>query len=172
MQILATANGIIECRHEVDIYVEELDTTITALVVQDAPTLISLGRLCLEHGYDYIWKHGQVPFLQKGDKTVLCQPSHNVPMITPAPLAGGNSEPVIEPIAGGDSELAEEVDSPVKRRKRAGKRKSLPDDAGGRKEARRSTNFNSRIGSKSSKGENKKGACQKVTNAREQRPAA
>ena len=83
---LQTANGIIQAMEEVDIIIHELgNLKVTAMVVEDTPSLISLGKLCQEEGYDYVWKaHTDNPYLQKENGTkVYCQVIQNVPIITP-----------------------------------------------------------------------------------------
>ena len=82
-----TANGAVTIESEVDIYVRELDVHITAHLLQDTPTLLSLGKLVKEHGFFYIWKPGQAPYLQKGDFKITCWPQHDVPYIISASAA-------------------------------------------------------------------------------------
>ena len=45
---LQTANGVVTCRKHVVIYVQELELELIALVMGDAPPVLSLGRLCTE----------------------------------------------------------------------------------------------------------------------------
>jgi hypothetical protein len=91
---LQTANGIITVTHEVDVRVRELgNEKVTAIVMENAPAVLSLGKLCEENGYDYIWRSGTKPYLQKGGLRVICQEINNVPLITPAcERAGVDSE--------------------------------------------------------------------------------
>ena len=80
---LQTANGSITTDEVVNMKVSDLNEVIQAYVVEDSPTLISLGKLCTESGYDFIWKAGQVPFLRKdGKKKVPCVPDMNVPIVS------------------------------------------------------------------------------------------
>jgi hypothetical protein len=90
---LRTANGIIQGTHEVGVYVKDLnDERITAIILKDCPAVISLGLICNEDGFDYVWRNASCPYLQKnGGKKVYCHPHQNVPTIAPATSAGGDS---------------------------------------------------------------------------------
>ena len=61
--------------------------------MEDAPAVLSLGKLCSENGYNYVWRFGLDPYLEKGGLKVYCRHANNVPMITPASkLAEGDLE--------------------------------------------------------------------------------
>jgi hypothetical protein len=65
--------------------------------------VISLGLICDENGYDYVGRSTESPYLQKeGGAQVYCKPVQNVPVIAPAPEAGGDSNASASE-AGGDS---------------------------------------------------------------------
>ena len=66
------------------IYVQELELELIALVMGDAPPVLSLGRLCMENNLRYVCD-GPVPYLQNKahrSKKVACYPHNNVPFIT------------------------------------------------------------------------------------------
>ena len=46
-------------------HVQELGTFLTMNVLEDTPAVLSLGKLCDEHGYSYDWINGQKPHLIK-----------------------------------------------------------------------------------------------------------
>ena len=48
-----TANGEVQTHEEATVYVEELDIFLTMKVLEDTPAVLSLGKLCDEHGYSY-----------------------------------------------------------------------------------------------------------------------
>ena len=54
-----TANGEVQTHEEATVYVKELDICLTMKVIEDTPAVLSLGKLCDEHGYSYEWIHGQ-----------------------------------------------------------------------------------------------------------------
>ena len=48
-----TANGEVQTHEESTVYVLELDKFLTMEVLKDTPAVLSLGKLCDEHGYSY-----------------------------------------------------------------------------------------------------------------------
>ena len=61
--IVITANGEVQTHEEATVNVKELDTFLTMKVLEDTPAVLSLGKLCDEHGYSYEWINGQKPHL-------------------------------------------------------------------------------------------------------------
>ena len=41
--------------------VKELDLLVTLKLLEDTPAVLSLGKLCEDHGYSYEWTSGQEP---------------------------------------------------------------------------------------------------------------
>ena len=63
-----TANGEVQTQEEATVYVEELDLFVTVKLLDDTPTVLSLGELCEDHGYSCKWTSGQLPHLNKNDR--------------------------------------------------------------------------------------------------------
>ena len=61
--IVITANGEVQTHEEATVNVKELDIFLTVKVLEDTPAVLSLGKLCDEHGYSYEWINGQKPHL-------------------------------------------------------------------------------------------------------------
>ena len=59
--IVITANGEVQTHEEATVYVKELDMFLTMKVLEDPLAVLSLGKLCDEHGYTYEWIKGQKP---------------------------------------------------------------------------------------------------------------
>ena len=57
--IVITANGEVQIHEEAIVYVKELDIFLTMKVLENTPAVLSLGKLCDEHGYSYEWINGQ-----------------------------------------------------------------------------------------------------------------
>ena len=57
--IVITANGEVQTHEEAIVYVKELDIFLTMKVLENTPAVLSLGKLCDEHGYSYEWINGQ-----------------------------------------------------------------------------------------------------------------
>jgi hypothetical protein len=91
---LRSANGLTTATHDVELSLIELgNEKVVALVLEDTPSVLSLGKLCSENGYDYVWKNDDEPYLQKGSLKVKCRLINNVPIIIPSSaLAARNSE--------------------------------------------------------------------------------
>ena len=54
-----TVNGEVQTHEEATVYVKEVDIFLTLKVLEDTPAVVSLGKLCDEHGYSYEWITGQ-----------------------------------------------------------------------------------------------------------------
>ena len=64
---VTTANGEVQTHEEATVYVKELDIFLTMKVLRDTPAVLSLGKMCDEHGYSYEWISGQKPYpVKKG----------------------------------------------------------------------------------------------------------
>ena len=57
--IVITANGEVQTHEEAMVYVKELEIFLTMKVLENTPAVLSLGKLCDEHGYSYEWINGQ-----------------------------------------------------------------------------------------------------------------
>ena len=52
-------------------------------VLEDTPAVLSLGKLCDEHGYSYEWIIGQKPHLTKNVIRIQCNTENVVPIVVP-----------------------------------------------------------------------------------------
>ena len=52
-------------------------------VLEDTPTVLSMGKLCDEHGYSYEWINGQKPHLIKNGIRIQCNTENFVPIVVP-----------------------------------------------------------------------------------------
>ena len=50
---------------------------------EDTPAVLSLGKLCDEHGYSYEWINGQKPHLIKNGIRFQCNTENFVPIVVP-----------------------------------------------------------------------------------------
>ena len=74
-----TANGEVPAKEEATVYVRELDSFVTAMLLEDTQAVPSLGKLCEEFGYSYHWTSGQEPPLIKRGKKIHCDTSNHEP---------------------------------------------------------------------------------------------
>ena len=59
--------------------------------VEDTPAVLSLGKLCDEHGYSYEWINGQKPHLIKNGVRIQCNTENFVPIVVPGLSASSSS---------------------------------------------------------------------------------
>ena len=68
-----TASGEVQTHEEATGYVKELDIFLTMKVLEDTQAVLSLGKLCDEHGYSYEWINGPKPHLFKNGIRIQCK---------------------------------------------------------------------------------------------------
>ena len=78
-----TANGEVQTHEEATVYVKELGIFLTMEVLEDTPAVLSLGKLCDEHGYSYEWINGQKPHLIQNSIRIQCNTENFVPIVVP-----------------------------------------------------------------------------------------
>ena len=81
------------CRRieEATVCVKELDIFLTMKVLDDAPAVLSLGKLCDEHGYPCQWINGQKPHLIINGIRIQCNTENFVPIVVPGLSASSSS---------------------------------------------------------------------------------
>ena len=89
--IVITANGEVQTHEEATVYVKDLDIFLTMKVLEDTPAVLSLGKLCDEHGYSYEWISGQKPHLIKNSFRIQCNTENFVPIEVPG-LSSSSSD--------------------------------------------------------------------------------
>ena len=81
--IVVTANGEVQTQEEAIVYVKELDIFLTMKVLENTPTVLSLGKLCDENGHSYEWINGQKPHLILNGIRIICNTENFVPIVVP-----------------------------------------------------------------------------------------
>ena len=81
--IVITANGEVQTHEEATVYVKELGIFLTMKVLENTPAVLSLGKVCDEHGYSYEWINGQKPLLMKNGIRIQCNTENFVPIVVP-----------------------------------------------------------------------------------------
>ena len=59
------ANGAVQTREEATAYVKELDLFVTVMLLEETPAVLSVGKLCEDHGFSYHWTSGPKTHLTK-----------------------------------------------------------------------------------------------------------
>ena len=67
---------------EAQVYVHDLDLFVAVQLLEETPAVLSLGKLCSEHGY---------PRLTKNGKTITCTVDNFVPLVVPGLSSSSSS---------------------------------------------------------------------------------
>ena len=78
---VVTANGEVQTQEEATVHVREFDLFVTVMLLEDTPAVLSLRKLCEDHGYDYHWPSGQKPHLIKNGRKIDCNTANYVPFV-------------------------------------------------------------------------------------------
>ena len=58
-----TANGVTSSTKRSDIKFEAFDEPAQAHILEDTPSVMSMGKRCVDHGYSFIWPSGKTPYM-------------------------------------------------------------------------------------------------------------
>ena len=78
---VVTANGEVLTKVEGRVHVKELDLFVTVMLLEDTQAVLSLGKLCEDHGFHYHWTSGQKPLLIKHGRKIECNTANCVPFV-------------------------------------------------------------------------------------------
>ena len=78
---IQTGNGIVRSTKEANAYIQDLDTHLYAKLVEDSPSLLSLGRVCDELGCSFSWQPGGNLTPTKGKTVITCCTVNFVPFV-------------------------------------------------------------------------------------------
>ena len=78
-----TANGEVQTNEEAQVYVRDLDLFVTVQLLEETPAVLSLGKLCEDHGYSYEWVSGHKPRLTNGRRAIVCKTNIFAPLVIP-----------------------------------------------------------------------------------------
>ena len=79
---LQTANGLVQAKWEVDIEIVPLKVKLKAMVLDDTPSVLSLGMLVEDEGFCFTQSPGRTPYLHKSGMEIDCPMTHHVPYLT------------------------------------------------------------------------------------------
>ena len=93
LTVVLTANEEVYTNDEAEVYVRDLNLFVTVQLLEETLAVLSLGKLCEDHGYSYEWVSGQKPRLTKEEKTIACKNDSFVPLVVPglSTSSGSNS---------------------------------------------------------------------------------
>ena len=78
---VVTAKGEVQTNEDAQENVHDLDLFVTVQILDDALAVLSLGKLCEEHGYTHEWASGHKPRLTKEEKTIFCKTENLLPLV-------------------------------------------------------------------------------------------
>ena len=88
---VVTANGEVEANEEAQVFVHDLELFLTVQLLRETPAVLSLGKLCSEHGYSHEWANGQKPHLIKNGIRIQCNTENFVPIVVPGLTSSSSS---------------------------------------------------------------------------------
>ena len=80
---VVTANGEVQTNEEAQVCVHDLHIFVTVQLLEDILAVLSLGKLCKEHGYTYEWPSAREPLLTENGNQTLCRTENFVPLVVP-----------------------------------------------------------------------------------------
>ena len=102
---VTTANGELQTNEEATVYVRELDTFLTMKLLEDTPAVLSLGKLCDEHGYSHEWINGRKPHIIKNGIRIQCNTENFVPIMVPGLSTTSSSSSTSTPTTPSGQEI-------------------------------------------------------------------
>ena len=66
-----TANGITETDQKVDLVIDDMKDTISPFVMEESPSVLSIGKRCGDNGYGFLWMPGEEPIMFDDRKSVI-----------------------------------------------------------------------------------------------------
>ena len=104
---LITANGPVKGNQSVKLEVPEISSTPDSYVLESTPPVCSVGRRCMDEGFDFHWYAGKAPYFVTPDgKKLYCKLRGRVPVISDGSIATPSKDektahtPVVQGTAG------------------------------------------------------------------------
>ena len=102
-----TANGSTSTSDVAEIVVDELDEAVKPHVLDESPTVLSIGRRCMRMGYAFHWMPGKQPFMVTPKQGfVHLQVKDDIPyLVSDGKLRSNRHRPTIDDLKGHFSEV-------------------------------------------------------------------
>ena len=82
--LLRTANGKTSTKGLARLKIDGLTELVEAYVLENTPSLLSLGKRCMEHGYRFSWDPYQIPrFFDPSGREITVELINNIPYLLP-----------------------------------------------------------------------------------------
>ena len=84
---------MVKCKwnEEAQVFGHDLGLFVTVQLLEETPAVLSLGKLCSEHGYFYEWVNGQKPHLTTDGRVFTCKTDNSVPLVVPGLSSSSSS---------------------------------------------------------------------------------
>ena len=89
--MVVTVSGEVQTNEKAQLYVHDLGLFVKVQLLEETPAVLSLGKLCEDHGYSCEWVSGQKPRFTKEGKTIFCITDNFVPLVVPGLSASSGS---------------------------------------------------------------------------------
>ena len=76
---IVRAIGKLLTKEDETVYVKELNLFVTVMLLEDTPAVLSLGKLCEDHGYTYHRTSGHIS--SKNGRKIECNTANYVPFV-------------------------------------------------------------------------------------------
>ena len=63
-----SANGVTSANDVAKVHFDEFESTHTPYVFDESPSVLSVGKKCMEEGYSFVWPANGVPYMISLDK--------------------------------------------------------------------------------------------------------
>jgi hypothetical protein len=109
-KVLQTANGEVDASNEADVFMHQMGLNTKAIVFDETPSVLSLGRLCTEQGCGFQWAGDSIPYLLLPNGTRIdLDVADNAPQLKASTLFDLQTRPRVSPAVekppnGGDEE--------------------------------------------------------------------
>ena len=111
-----TACGEVQTREVVTACVKELDLFVTVMLLEETPAVLSLGKLCEDHGHNYPWTSGQKPHLIKHGREIECNIANYVPFVVPGLSTSPSTSSSPAPSASSSQDTVISTENPATER--------------------------------------------------------
>ena len=78
---VVTTNGEVQTKEEATVHVKELDLFVTVKLLEDTPAVLTLRKLCEDHGCELTC--GKLPYLIEDGRKIQCHTTNYVPVVVP-----------------------------------------------------------------------------------------
>ena len=77
------SNGEVHTHEEAQVFVHDFNQFVIVQLFEETLAVLSLGKLCKDHGYSYEWDSGQGPPWTPNGKSIICKTDNFVLLVVP-----------------------------------------------------------------------------------------